>query len=218
MKNLFKKDLLSSGMDFQWISIFFLILSIALTVFKLGDYFPVISYLILILAPLMYFLNIFNYTEIDYYKSELFFPIKIYKVVLSRYITYAFITTLSLFYILGISYVRKVVLGESLQEYQVNTISLGVAVALFFASFVLAGSFVLGNKNIKTIGIASFALTLIPIRIFMELCKYFLKLNNVFDVYRYRFLIFLLIITSIVVYIISFFISLIGFPKRLRRQ
>ena len=148
MKALIKKDFMTSGLKLKYLFVF---------------------------ITIVYILSIYNYTETDNYKSELILPVKRYMIVLSRYVTYLLISILCLFSIILLIYMKYLFgLGELL-SYQVNLISVGVGVTLVFGGLVLFFVFLLGQKKMKSIGIVSFVLTLVPIRLYMELSTVIFK-------------------------------------------
>lgn len=217
MRNLIKKDLMCSGIDYRFLIVIISILMMIGLVPFLEDYFIIAAYFMLIGAPLVHFLNIFNHTEKDYYITEIFYPLKINKIILSRYISYLTVTLLAMFFIGFIVWVRLKIYSVDIQMFQVNILGLGFVFAILYGTLILSGSFIFGNNHIKVIGVTAFALTLIPIRIFMEVIRYIFHLNDVFDIYNYSLLIQMLSLFSLILYVASAFISIYGFKRRVRR-
>lgn len=149
MRYLIKKDLMNSNVFSGITFVVSLILLVILSMFKLEDFLPIILFLIILVAPLTYFMNILNYTDEDFYRLEQFLPIKIYKIVLARYIEYFSVTIACVLYIGSILILRGLFNSFYIQEAQMNVIFLGISVSILFASFVMSGSFIFGNQNIK---------------------------------------------------------------------
>ena len=211
MRYLIKKDLMNSNVFSGITFVVLLILLVILSMFKLEDFL-----LIILVAPLTYFMNILNYTDEDFYRLEQFLPIKIYKIVLARYIEYFIVTIACVLYIGSILILRGLFNSFYIQEAQMNVIFLGVSVSILFASFVMSGSFIFGNQNIKNISVSSFIITLLLVRLFMEYMSNKYNLANYFDIYDSRFLVSMLVAIAFSIYIISYFISLYGFRQKLR--
>lgn len=216
MRYLIKKDLMNSNVFSGITFVVLLILLIILSMFKLEDFLPIFLFLIILVAPLTYFMNILNYTDEDFYRLEQFLPIKIYKIVLARYIEYFIVTIACVLYIGSILILRGLFNSFYIQEAQLNVIFLGVSVSILFASFVMSGSFIFGNQNIKNISVSSFIITLLLVRLFMEYMSNKYNLANYFDIYDSRFLVSMLVAIAFSIYIISYFISLYGFRQKLR--
>ena len=211
MRYLIKKDLMNSNVFSGLTFVVLLILLVILSMFKLEDFLPIILFLIILVAPLTYFMNILNYTDEDFYRLEQFLPIKIYKIVLARYIEYFIVTIACVLYIGSILILRGLFNSFYIQEAQMNVIFLGLV-----ASFVMSGSFIFGNQNIKNISVSSFIITLLLVRLFMEYMSNKYNLANYFDIYDSRFLVSMLVAIAFSIYIISYFISLYGFRQKLR--
>lgn len=95
-----------------------------------------------------------------------------------------------------------------------SAIFLTMAVGLHFGSIVLGSAFLFGHKHIKTIILASFLLTIVPVRLLMEGIKIIMKLDGTFDAYNYPMLMILFIGGSILLYGLSFGVSLISFNQK----
>jgi hypothetical protein len=216
MRYLIKKDLMNSNVFSGITFVVLLILLVILTMFELEDFLLFILFFIILVAPLTYFMNILNYTDEDFYRLELLLPIKIYKIVLARYIEYFIVTIACVLYIGSILIFRGLFNSFYIQEAQMNVMFLGVSVSILFASFVMSGSFIFGNQNIKNISVSSFIITLLLVRLFMEYMSNKYNLANYFDIYDSRFLVSMLVAIAFSIYIISYFISLYGFRQKLR--
>ena len=217
MKQLIIKDIINSNIFNKFTFIFLLVLSIILTVFKLEDFLIGILFLILMISPLSYYMNVLNYTDEDFYKLELLLPIKIYKIVLARYVEYFFITIFSVIYISLILFFRININGFYFYDSLLNILILGISSSIIFSSFFISGSFLFGNKNIKIISLIAFISTLMLIRIFMEIINYYNNLVNIFDIYNYRQLILIIFLSAILIYLLSFLITFLGFRYKLRK-
>ena len=214
MKALIKKDFMTSGLKLKYLFVFITIVYILFLLAPLDDYLPMAAYSLLLFAPIVFIFSIYNYTETDNYKSELILPVKRYMIVLSRYVTYLLISILCLFSIILLIYMKYLFgLGELL-SYQVNLISVGVGVTLVFGGLVLFFVFLLGQKKMKSIGIVSFVLTLVPIRLYMELSKVLLNLQNVFDIYHHSQVILFFLVFSFLFFCISCLISTVIFKRK----
>ena len=106
MRYLIKKDLMNSNVFSGITFVVLLILLVILTMFELEDFLLFILFFIILVAPLTYFMNILNYTDEDFYRLELLLPIKIYKIVLARYIEYFIVTIACVLYIGSILILR----------------------------------------------------------------------------------------------------------------
>ena len=135
-------------------------------------------------------------------------------IVLSRYVTYLLISILCLFSIILLIYMKYLFCLGELLSYQVNLISVGVGVTLVFGGLVLFFVFLLGQKKMKSIGIVSFVLTLVPIRLYMELSKVLLNLQNVFDIYHHSQVILFFLVFSFLFFCISCLISTVIFKRK----
>ena len=205
---------MTSGLKLKYLFVFITIVYILFLLAPLDDYLPMSAYSLLLFAPIVFFFSIYNYTETDNYKSELILPVKRYMIVLSRYVTYLLISILCLFSIILLIYMKYLFgLGELL-SYQVNLISVGVGVTLVFGGLVLFFVFLLGQKKMKSIGIVSFVLTLVPIRLYMELSKVLLNLQNVFDIYHHSQVILFFLVFSFLFFCISCLISTVIFKRK----
>ena len=70
MRYLIKKDLMNSNVFSGITFVVLFILLVILSMFKLEDFLPIILFLIILVAPLTYFMNILNYTDEDFYKKH----------------------------------------------------------------------------------------------------------------------------------------------------
>lgn len=214
MISLVKKDILSSGIRSSFFIAFVLLFVISFLLFPLDDYLPIIGYSLLLFAPLVFFFSIYNYTENDNYKSEILFPIKKSSIVIARYFEYGLITFSCLIIILSVIFFKTILGNEPLFLSQFSLIGVGVGVSLIFGALVLLLIFIFGQKNTKTIGIVSFILTLLPIRLFMEVIKIILSFDNVFEIYMHYELILSFILCALALFGLSCLISIQVFKRK----
>lgn len=213
MISIIRKDIMSSGLKLQTIYVVILSVLSIMLFFDIVQYLVIVAYGIIIIAPLAYFGSVFNYTTLDYHKEELMLPVKRPDIVTARYVNYLFLTGTNFMLVLGFIwlYESNVTLLETSMK---SAIFLTMAVGLHFGSIVLGSAFLFGHKHIKTIILASFLLTIVPVRLLMEGIKIIMKLDGTFDAYNYPILMILFIGGSILLYGLSFGVSLISFNQK----
>lgn len=155
-----------------------------------------------------------NQTSADDYKNELILPVKRSQIVLAKYLVYL----ISLFIILPVIVTFLLVnykMGRIVFEnYEINLMLLGVGITLLFGSLLIPAIFLFQQDKIKVIGIVSFILTIVPIRFFMIIMKNILDLNNIFDVYKYKYIIPIFILVCMCLFAMSGIVSNIIFSKK----
>jgi len=210
MKGLIKKDLMTSKVKIwhfmiimQSIYCLFLFTSID------DEWLPLLGISLLLLAPIVYFFNLYNYTTLDNYKSEIMLPIKIYNVVLSRYVVYFSIVLINLIAIILLIF-SKFKLGIiTMPMPLVNSIVFGACMTLIFGAILLFFVFLFGQNKVKQISGTSGVFTLILGRIMLELVVNILNLNNIGSVYEYTTIIMVYFLFSLLFYIFFCLISIV---------
>lgn len=214
MVGLIRKNLLTSGFRRKHYFIMFLCLIIISFVAPIDNYIPIIVYSLLTLVPGSVILSIVNQTSADDYKNELILPVKRSQIVLAKYLIYL----ISLFIILPVIVTFLLVnykMGRIVFEnYEINLMLLGVGITLLFGSLLIPAIFLFQQDKIKVIGIVSFILTIVPIRFFMIIMKNILDLNNIFDVYKYKYIIPIFILVCMCLFAMSGIVSNIIFSKK----
>ena len=205
MMGLIKKDLIVSGLKLKHILVLLVIIISLFFLEITREYIPIISYSLMLFAPLIFFLSISNYMENDDYKTEILFPIRKRTIVSARFLEYFLISLMCIIFIYVMVYVKQVFDKTQLESNQINLLATGVGMTMMFA---------VGQDRIKEIGIAAFIFTLIPVRLFMEIVKKVLGLTNVFDFYNYTNIILAFIGFSIVFFLISYLVSILIFLKK----
>lgn len=214
MRGLIQKNLLSSGIKIKHIIFLFAILMAVSFLAPIDSFIPMIAYSLLIFSPLIVILSVMNQTNNDNYKSEVILPVKKSEILIADYLTY-FIVFLICIPIVGVFLYVNYRLGKTqLEAYEINLITVGIGMTILFGGILFPTIILFGQQNLKVISIASFIFTIIPIRIFMEILKHILGLDNVFDIYNYSELITLFIISCMIFYIFSCILSIIIFNKK----
>lgn len=212
---LMRKDVMTSGVKIKYLFLAIVGIYLLFLFTPIDDLLiPNVAYILMIFAPIIYFSSIYNYTDADNYKSEMILPIKTYKIVLSRYMTYLFLLTICFISMLGLLFYKSISGEELFQEAIMNVINLGVGVALIFGGLVLLFAFIFGQEKIQTIGITAFILTLVPVRLFMELGAQILSLNNVFDIYNNTKIMSFFLLFSTIFYVCSSGLSIMIFKRK----
>lgn len=214
MKGLILKNIYSSGVKIKHVICLFTVLMIVSFLAPIDEFIPTISYTLLVFSPSVLILSIANQSKMGDYKNEIILPVDKSKIIISKYVMYLIVFFICVPIVIAFLYVNYRLGRTQIQSYERNLITIGIGMTLLFGGILFPAILVFGQEKLKAIGLASFVLTLLPIRIFMQFLKYALKLDSVFDIYEYKGLILIFIITCFIFYVFSCVLSIFIFNNK----
>jgi len=215
MKLLIKKDLMTSNVKI-W-HMFVLISLIYLASFKasiIDDNFVPVLYGLLMFAPMIYFVNLSNYTEIDGYKSEIMLPIKKHNVVLARYVTYFLIVLINWIPMASLLFLKFFLGIIPFDEQIISQTFFGASLVLILGGLLLLSLFIFGHDKIKALTILCGICTILLGSLILQVVVMLFNLGDIIETYEFTYIFLSLFVAATVFYIISCIGSVMIFNNR----
>lgn len=214
MKGLVKKNILSFGIKLRYIVIFLALLIFVSVVVPIEGFIPMLAYFILVFLPVIVIVNILDQTNYDDYKSEIILPVRRRDIVIAKYIVY-FMVFLFCILVVGLFlFVNYKMDRIQMLPSERNLVAVGIGMTLLFGGIFFPAIFLFNQKNIKTISAASFILTILPIRLFMEIMRVVWQMESVYDIYKRDEVIWVYLVVCFLFFVTSCFFSVKIFEKK----
>ncbi len=207
MKGLILNNLLSTKASMLFLTLILFLATVIGIILGTDAPYTIIALLTLVAFPLVYIANFQKDFGTNWNKLELVMPVKRNKVVLSKYLSFL-ICLITACLLAALYTFANIVTGVLIWETALTSIMLlflgmVISVGAFFYPIV----FKIGADKAETAMVLIFILSAFPIRLMMEIGSRILDLNNVFDLHDYPLFYVAYVLFTIVLFIISYFIS-----------
>jgi len=201
MIHLLKKELLTSPF-MVWCSIGYIIV-IYLVAFctPLGDeYLYLFMFVAIGFPPIVFFMNLFFYTKLDGYKSELVLPVTKRDVVITRYLLYFLLVFV---FALALGGILVLKLGFSVPTHELSSLLLATSQSLVFGGILLCFIFIFGHDKLKSFLVMTALGMVLMIRFMLQCLTYMLRLAELTDLYYHTYVFLILLMFSMLFYLVS---------------
>ncbi len=208
MKGLVKKNILSLGIKVRYILLLLALLVFITVAVPIEGFVPMIAYSIFVFLPVIVIVNILDQTNYDDYKSEIILPVRRRDIVAAKYIVYFIVFLFCILIVSIFLFVNYKMDRIQMLMSERNLVAVGVGMTLLFGGIFFPAIFLFNQKNIKTISAASFILTIVPIRLFMEIMRVVWKMESVYDLYKRNEVIWVYLVVCFLFFVASCFFSI----------
>lgn len=214
MKGLLLSNLKRTGLSWRQYLLFMPFIGMIGFLIKTQNILMIVIYLLLSSGPLLYLSLCSRDNELNWTKLELVFPVKREQIVLSKYLTFIIFFLLSIPFV-GAYLAGNLISGNLLWEtHLLSLILLGSGIIVSIAVFFYPLLYLLGSGKSEVVLLISLFFSIIPIRIFMEIAKYFLNLENVFLLHNYLIFHSTYFLLVSICYLCSYFICVRIFKNK----